>query len=485
MAASDRSTSRRIFAVLAIVTLSFGAGFVPAAGATNLPTNGSLQAEWLADGDATDAIGGNHGTLVSGATYTAGASGAVGDQAFAMSGDGGHVTTNDTIGNFGTADTYISFDVRRTGATQGPILSKRTGCNAAAGWLINLQGGGIGAHFYGPGSMADEVNNLVPLADGLWHRVVVSRVGRNLTIVVDGVRKATNNTGPAADVNNTAVLKFGGDPCIPSLAPPLEAHLDNVRIGTTPLDYWPPTITGEILQTPNANGWFATAVTVRWTCSDESGIASCPADSVLTTDGAGQSVVGVAVDVGGNETSATIDGINIDTDGPVITASRNIAPNEAGWNRTDVTVTWACDDDEPGATLDVEAHTFATESATHSETATCTDVAGNTATDTQRAKVDKTAPLTAIDVFVGGDVRGNAADNLSGVAVTTVRWTSLGTVETTAVCNSGCGTTLAKWRATPPQPHPNVYRVAARSVDVAGNVGPSTVAPLPAFFLTR
>jgi hypothetical protein len=187
----------------------------------------------------------------------------------------------------------------------------------------------------------------------------------------------------------------------------------------------------------------------------------------------------------GGAADARADAEGFDSEAPVITATRSVAPNDAGWNRTDVTVSWTCTDNLPGATLDVDSHSFTTESATHSKTVTCTDAAGNTATDTQRVKIDKSAPLTSIDMFVGGDLSGRATDNLSGVASTTVSWTSLGTITTGAVCYSGCKSTNVKWRATPPQPGSNVYRVAARSVDLAGNIGPTYVATLPVFIVMR
>lgn len=246
------------------------------------------------------------------------------------------------------------------------------------------------------------------------------------------------------------------------------------------IDVTDPEITGTIVETPNDNGWFDGPVTIEWTCSDAlSGIASCPGDTVIDTDGAGQSATGETADLAGNTAGATVEGINIDLDAPTITASRDVQPNAFGWNRTDVTVTWICTDDQPGATLSEETFTFSTEGASLSHSVTCTDLAGNTASNVQTASVDKTAPMTTIDRFTGGDVTGGATDNLSGVTGTKVTWTNIGTIQTQAVCYSGCVSTVAKWRATPPRPWPGIYRIGARSTDLAGNEGPSaTAAPI-------
>lgn len=239
-----------------------------------------------------------------------------------------------------------------------------------------------------------------------------------------------------------------------------------------------PTIVASVEPAPNEAGWNAGPVTVTFTCADDDVVVACSSPVEVTTSGAGQIVTGTVEDNDGNivETSVTV---NIDTSAPVVTATRDRQPNAFGWNRADVTVTWTCTDDQPGATLSEETFTFSTEGAALSHTATCTDIAGNETPNTQTARIDKTAPMTQIEQHTGGDVRGTATDALSGVTGTKVTWTNVGTVQTAAVCYSGCVSGLARWRATPPRPWPNVYRIGARSTDLAGNEGPSaTAAPI-------
>ncbi|MDQ4132260.1 MAG: PxKF domain-containing protein [Actinomycetota bacterium] len=95
---------------------------------------------------------------------------------------------------------------------------------------------------------------------------------------------------------------------------------------TVKLDKTAPTITGAATTSPNAAGWYRGSVTIKFTCSDAlSGIASCPADVTLTANGQGQSATGTATDRAGNQASATVANINIDTSAPTITVT-GVAP---------------------------------------------------------------------------------------------------------------------------------------------------------------
>lgn len=85
------------------------------------------------------------------------------------------------------------------------------------------------------------------------------------------------------------------------------------------IDWTPPSISGEPTTLPNANGWYNAPVTVHFTAEDAlSGLDSLTPDQTLTTEGAGQSVVGVAVDMAGNSSSFTVQPINIDLTPPVV-----------------------------------------------------------------------------------------------------------------------------------------------------------------------
>jgi hypothetical protein len=89
------------------------------------------------------------------------------------------------------------------------------------------------------------------------------------------------------------------------------------------IDRTAPTISGKTIndngtdRSPNADGWFNSAVRVRFTCSDSlSTIGECPGDAVLSDDGKGQSASGTAYDKADNSASATVSAINIDSHAP-------------------------------------------------------------------------------------------------------------------------------------------------------------------------
>ena len=93
---------------------------------------------------------------------------------------------------------------------------------------------------------------------------------------------------------------------------------------TTPainVDKTAPTLTGKVVGTPNAKGWFTGDVTVHWTCADNlSGVVACPADSVVTGEGSDRSASASISDRAGHTATATVDGIKIDRTTPSTTA---------------------------------------------------------------------------------------------------------------------------------------------------------------------
>ncbi len=156
---------------------------------------------------------------------------------------------------------------------------------------------------------------------------------------------------------------------------------------TVKLDKTAPTISGAIVSgTKGANGWYTGPVMVRFTCSDAlSDIATCPADVVLNVGGADQSATGKAVDKAGNEASSTVGGISIDSTKPGI-AIKGIA--NGGVYTLGAVPAASCEAtdalsgvDANGCRVSVTGGT-ANGVGTFTYTATATDNAGNTATET-------------------------------------------------------------------------------------------------------
>jgi hypothetical protein len=158
---------------------------------------------------------------------------------------------------------------------------------------------------------------------------------------------------------------------------------------TVRIDKTAPTI-APVVPSANLNGWYNAPVTVSWSCADTlSGVASCPAPTTLSTDGASQSVSGTAADAADNMRNATASGINIDQTAPTLTAS---APaTTTGWYPGPVTVHWTCADNLSGVTS-CPADTLVSTEGFTTLAETITDQAGNSTTTDITIRIDATPP---------------------------------------------------------------------------------------------
>ena len=87
-------------------------------------------------------------------------------------------------------------------------------------------------------------------------------------------------------------------------------------------DATPPTASASLFPAANANGWNNSDVIVSFSgIDDTSGIASCDADVILSSDGTDQSASGTCSDNAGNDTTVTASGINIDETAPVVSVT--------------------------------------------------------------------------------------------------------------------------------------------------------------------
>ncbi len=194
---------------------------------------------------------------------------------------------------------------------------------------------------------------------------------------------------------------------------------------TLNIDKTAPTITAAASPQANASGWNNSDVTVTFTCADSlSGIATCPPPNTAATgDGANQVISGTAVDRAGNTASAGVT-LNIDKTPPSVTTSASPAPNAAGWNNSDVTISFTCSDDGSGVVQCPGLQVVSAEGANQTISRTVADRAGNTASATATVKLDKTAPSVVITSPASGTnlnvstvgLAGTLADSLSGLA---------------------------------------------------------------------
>jgi uncharacterized protein YjiK len=115
-----------------------------------------------------------------------------------------------------------------------------------------------------------------------------------------------------------------------------------------------------------------------------------------------------------------------DTTPPTIAAHPSPAANANGWNNTDVAVSWTCTDAGVGVYLPLSSLSEDLLTASGTASATCVDRAGNSATASYTAKIDRVAPTVAFAGSAGTygvldtvAITCTAADALSGLASST------------------------------------------------------------------
>jgi hypothetical protein len=175
--------------------------------------------------------------------------------------------------------------------------------------------------------------------------------------------------------------------------------------------------------------WTNQNVLVHFTCSDTgSGIATCPADQVISPDGT-FTAEGTATDNAGNSATVSFGPIQIDKSAPTVSAAAATASNGNGWYNSNLTIRFTCTDNLSGVTSCPADEILSGEGSTVSSTAqTITDLAGNSSTPSNivTVQIDKTAPVvTVTGVSAGGSyplgsvptAGCSTTDALSGVAM--------------------------------------------------------------------
>lgn len=278
------------------------------------------------------------------------------------------------------------------------------------------------------------------------------------------------------------VATEGAGQQVPGTASDLGGNSVTVTVAIS-LDKTLPTIASTSNPGPNPAGWNSGNVILNFACSDVlSGIASCTFPITVTTEGTNQVETGTAVDKAGN-IATTLVTLNIDKTAPTITATTRPAPNGAGWNNSDVTVTYSCGDALSGVASCAPQSTMSLEGS-HVVTGTAIDNAGNRASVSSTVKLDKTPPNLTIASPANGstislsstsiNITGAASDGVSGLAGIT--------------CNDGPATLTGSSFTCNVSLVQGANAFVIKAVDVAGNITTLnlnlTYAPAPLVTIT-
>ncbi len=227
-----------------------------------------------------------------------------------------------------------------------------------------------------PASGAGWNNSVVTVSftcqeQGTGSGLATNTVGGNVTFSNEGTYPAVTNTGTCVDnASNVAAA---------------------VTAGPFKIDLTKPTISAAATTQPNANGWYNSAVTIHFTCTDAlSGIAFCPGDEVVSSEGvAVSSTAQTSIDRAINySTPSNVVTVKLDKTAPVVTVTG--VSNGATYAAGSVPAVGCTTSDTLSgvatqATLSVSSGTPTGPNGATIVTATCnsaTDLAGNSTSPT-------------------------------------------------------------------------------------------------------
>jgi hypothetical protein len=226
-----------------------------------------------------------------------------------------------------------------------------------------------------------------------------------VTVSFSGVDALSGVAGCTADV----VLTEGEDQSASGSCTDNAGNTTTVILSDIDVDQTDPIVSATATPAPNANGWNNTDVTVSFSGTDAlSGIDSCSADVVLSTEGTNQGASGSCTDSAGNSGSATVSGINIDKTAPVASATASPDPNGFGWNNSPVTVTFTGTDNLSGIGPCDAPVVLSADGADQPASGTCTDVAGNVSAPATAGgiDIDMTAPTATATATPAANANG-------------------------------------------------------------------------------
>jgi len=230
-----------------------------------------------------------------------------------------------------------------------------------------------------------------------------------------------------------------------------------------------PTITVTLSPPANSNGWRSGAVTAHFICLENgSPLPGCPADQIVTTEGANQTVTGVVMDSFGQSASVSSELFNIDTTLPVAAATLSPAPNADGWNHTPVSVHFTCTDTGSGV-ANCSADSTVSADGVETLVGSAVDNAGNSGATSIDIRVDQVPPTVTVSTPSPGTSVSTSSVLVSGT------FEDAGSGLSLVACNGVTATITASafQCVVPLAPGANSIQVSAS--DRAGNSGAPAV----------
>ena len=170
--------------------------------------------------------------------------------------------------------------------------------------------------------------------------------------------------------------------------------LVNACSTTAGLDSTPPTITPHVTGTLGDNGWYVSDVSVTWDVSDDESTISSTSGcgpTLIQADTSGMTLTCSATSAGGTGSDSVT--IRRDATKPVVSLSLLRNPDHNGWYNAAVGLLLSGSDATSGiASCDAAGIYSGPDNANASQTRSCTDNAGNTASDSVSFQYDATAP---------------------------------------------------------------------------------------------
>lgn len=316
----------------------------------------------------------------------------------------------------------VSASASETVSTEGANQSATGTCEDTSGNTADDTQSGINIDTTAPSAAASRA----PLANSFgWNNTDVT-VSFSGTDTLSGIDSCSANQvfgeGAGQSASGTCTDKAG------NVSAP--ATVSNINVDKTA-----PTASASASPAPNSNGWNKTDVTVSFSGTDGlSGIDTCSAAAVLSSEGAGQSASGTCTDEAGNVSpSATVSGINIDKTNPLVALVGG--PANGGtyyFGFVPATPTCSASDTLSGIDGSCSVAGYGTTLGSHTVTANAADKAGNSAS----ASASYTVNAWTLNGFYQPVDMGNILNTVKNGSTVPLKFEiSAGSTELTDIAN--------------------------------------------------